>query len=119
MNRIKFVGKPRKIAGLTIYTEKEWLDRYLEKTHGKQGFELYEAPPEFLPKQSPLFIFEKSIGLKALARFDGCVKINGWIGNDVYKQKAAENIAKKLLQFYKENGISHTFNGEEEAIQVL
>ena len=107
---------PHRITGLTAYCRKKYLDQFLVSPSDKQPFELYEGPSEFLPINSPVFIFQveekkKNIkhGLKAIARFIGYFEIDGW-------KKPGETIADKLLKIYENEGIiSH--DTREELIE--
>ena len=89
---------PRKIAGLTTFCHKKYLDSFLGEQNrtAKQPFELYEGPPEFLPINSPVFIFQAGGNrrLRAIARFVGYLDVGGW-----------RKLADQLLNFYEEEGI--------------
>jgi len=94
--------KPRKIAGLTTFCHKKYLDEFLseQKTSIIQPFELYEGAPEFLPLNSPVFIFQagEHHRLRAIARFVGYLDVDGW-------KKSGEVVADELLNIYRTNSI--------------
>lgn len=110
---------PKKIAGLTTFCDKQWLDRFLTKLNAKQHFALYEGPPEFLPSNSPIFIFQKGINqLRAIARFTGYLEINGWLGelrkdDTEVRTKRAKHVVEQLFAFYKAEGILRHITHEE------
>jgi hypothetical protein len=114
---IKLEIEPKKIGGLTTFCSEQHLNEFLlnSRLNRKQPFELYQGPPQLLPYRSPIFIFQtgKNHRLRAIARFTGWVKVDGWLKNADDRGKFCEDLTKKLEDFYSMEDIQPHCSGKK------